>query len=1780
MRNSLSAVCWALIATLVVLCVPGFAIAANPGGLTVYAYRANDLEGKKENQWDWAVRLSFNHPVFLENLNSTISVKVDGEDDDFEILDAKLRKMNEEQSKSFIIVPTKRYEKPVSVNIDLDKGLGDFTGKKTLLKDFAYRFVTVETVSVKEVSTFFKSRQNKGLKIRLSHNVPPGEFSKAIKITPEVAGLQVSGQGRTCVVQGDFQHGQSYTLNVNPTPAEKGYFFSKYDYTFKGPGLDREASIKTNRSVIELIGRQLAPVTLSNMPAVRCSVTRVPPAMLPKENDPEKILAKAPDLKTMADSMPAESNFFAAPTREAEVFFAPESKDKIISYSIPLSFRKNPDKGGAWLVSLTDPDGKWKGSVNKLVQITDLALSYKISEKSLLVWVTSFHTGKPVADASIMLETDGGKLCFVGKTNKDGVLLIHKDQSFPAVVPGGEGKPQNEVVPFDHIRWIVAATKDDSGGIKINSDELKPSSVKQTKGLKDKPDFMTGYIFTERGVYKPGETVFFKFLARAYKEGIVSPKGESVDIEITNPREDVVYQESKALNEFGSCNDRLETEKFFPTGTYTIKASMRLADSRAETFTDTFMVQEFKKIRHFATMSMKTAQKRDSEYIGIKVSEELLNVEVSGQYYTGGPVKNGQVRWKATLVPVTTTVAGYDGYTFGSEDTDERFLESGDSVLDANGKLKFTIPLDPKLMTGPFGIKVSATVLDVDGEPATDVQTYGPKPKYAIGIGNHPTQVEYGYTSPLSVMVLDANGKPVQSGNLQAVFMQKQSFYVTKRDEAGNPKETWEEGWTTSFSAQQPVSAGKAVVPISFNTGGDYLVEFAVVEDGNRYASRARFEVGWSTRWRRAERDEESINKAEVFISLNKKEYRTGETAQAQFTIPKPAKKCLVTLEKSAILEYKLVDLQNGSGSFKFQVKDEYRPNLYISVLAPVGRDGYPVYSNQADVDIPMTYYGYIDVSVRNEDLKLKLEIDPETHELRGRPAEEKKLSFKVSDSKGKGVVAEMAVCVVDEAILALTRFRTPELSSLTKFDLPLAVFQGDLRLQLISQDLFRMVATRPLTGGGVGLGEVNPSLRKDFRPVAYFNPSVITDESGKATVEFKLPDTTTAYRVYAVVCDKEAGFVSGQRNMVVTKEFFLEPSTPRFMIQGDNAKFPIVLHNKTKEKGTALVEGKGGEGLKVQIPEAGVTLEPLSSALIKGDASLTGRPQKAVFTFNGKFTEDKGSFTDAVEYSIPVHSKYLPVTRVNLGDFTDKSELMAALPEYLATMDPQALNPMDFKALLSFSRTSWSKLAPGLKYLLNYPYGCIEQTSSGVIPLAGIKGLVKAGLFQGVTEAEVDKYLQGGVDRILAMQTQNGGFGYWPGDQEPSWWGSLYATFALLNTKQAGLEIPEDRLHKALSYIREGVFDKHSSSDHWTDELGLFALAAGGKLSPQELDRHFEGFDALNNQSKAYLLMAAHKVGYADKKKLLGMAQKLDPKFHPDRINYYDSTYREMAVCLMAGIELGLPHEKTDVWAGSLMRGLKPEGRWGSTADTGWCLLALSDYYKGKAPGKQKSSKVTVTYGDKSEEFTLAEVVKDLELDARTLLKNPVITMRSDSKDMIHATLTLVYPEEQKEEKEPKGPLHLTKIIENLNGGDEIRVGDVVRVTLTVNLSGDQYDKTYEYLALEDPVPAGLVAINSELKTEGMESRPRTEEDDENQYGRYYYSGSEFTPSFQEIRDDGVRAFKNRIWAGSYKYTYLARAVIEGEFWMRGSRLSQMYQPEISASVPGKKVIVLPSGK
>ncbi len=1811
MKCSVRMIVWVIVCLII---LPTCLIsAAHADGLSVQLRR--DKQFVPEKRANWAVLLTFSKPVFSSEVSKHTKVFENGRSRQFKLLDPATNESADGAKRRFRVIPTRVSDDKANVWIAVQKGLSDASGRNILTKNRDYQFHVVETISVQGISTYFTSQKDKGLYIRLRRNISSAGLRSAIEIEPEMNGISVIKSGwRRYKVSGDFELGKDYVLRILPVPVNNGTaVLQAVEHRFKGPGIEADISFRTKRTVVELRSRQLVPLTLANLTKVRCRLLHIPPYLIPdiseqlNEKKKHGSTKKSSSFQQTLDAVEGGQDrlhrsvvqiseklakltgpaavFNTKVTQESEAFFAGEAKDHVYGYSMPLAFREGPEQGGAWLAELTDPDQRFTGAAKRLLQVTDLSVSYKLSSKKLLIWVTSLYTGKPVSDVEIMVCGFDGYRYLVGRTDEKGILLVNQGAEAPALFRGKEQEGLSDrKIKVGDLRWVIAATSEDACGTSLRENRLKSDVVQQTKSPGLEVQSRRGYVFTERGIYMPGETVHFKFVSRAYKDKEIVPEPDQrVQVEIVGPRKDIPYHKELTLNEFGSCHDEFLVKKFYPVGTYTLRVKIPQTDTQSDKYVTTFQVQEYKRPRHFVSLTVKEGERVTNKYVTLERTEHFLKAQISGQYYAGGPVKHAKVKWKAVLVPASHKVKGFTDYFFGNSDKKERFLESGESMLDEKGNLQVVIPIDRRQIAGLHGVKVSATVVDIDGEPATEVTTFKPKPAFQVGISRRPEQVQRGYSTTLKAVVLDTDRRPVQNGTLKVSLLQKEYFYTQKRDRNGDINYHWDEGWLKTTSSKAPIEDGTAEYELELNSPGHYMVAFTYEHEGKSYTSQTMFQSGWDQydRWRHGRDKKTMPTSEEILVGLASRELAVGETAVIEFNTMRPVTSCLVTLEKDDILDYRVLDVNGTKGEFDLTAKENFLPNVYVSVIGTAGREGFPLYATEADTDVPTLYYGYGDIRIRRKISKLQAEIAPDKAELRAEPGEKVSLDFKVRDDKDTGVRSEIAVCVVDEAVLALTRFKTPNLSSLTEFHLPLSVFSGDLRLALLSQDLYRMFSTQPLTGGGAGFGLVESTIRKDFRPVAFFDPAVVTDKSGRAEVTFTLPDSTTAYRIYAVVCDKGSGFASAQRRMVVAKDFFIEPAMLRFLIPGDKTALPVSVHNQTDKPGVVELKAHASKDLKVAVVPTELDVDPNSISKAAAEVEVMSGTEEGMLEFAGSLTGDAGSFSDAIRLSIPILSRYLPVKKVEIGHFSRSKKISVELPDALKMLDPDDINPDDFKARLNLSTTNWNKISPGLKYLLRYPYGCVEQTSSGVIPLAGLRGLIETGVLPDIRIEEVDKFLSSGITRLLAMQRREGGFSYWPGRNEVSWWGTLYATFALTIAKQAGCTVPEDRLTAAVKYLRANLFgsagtDPYHGSE-WTRELALYCLAKNNALSEQEFEPFFDDYAALDDHAKGLLLLTAKEIGYLPEDKLARHVSRLRPKVDESKSGYYDSTFRAIAVCLMAVLESGSHRKKADDLAGDLIRHIQPEGRWYSTADTGWCLLALGQYYQTTSDDRAKKVPCKISYGGEKEiEVEVTDLSSDLELDPHTLLQSGEIRIDAEKKGLVNYTLNLTYPDLASDPTKLTQGLVLRKKIENLNGNDNIRVGDIVRVRLEIEVSRDLTGKRFgrvEYLALEDPVPAGLVPINSELETEGT---LRGNESGDRGYWRDGFY--ELRPTYYEFRNDRVVVFKNRAWPDSYVYTYLARAVAQGDFWLRGSRVSLMYDPDVFGKTEGYEMRVLPA--
>jgi alpha-2-macroglobulin len=1555
--------------------------------------------------------------------------------------------------------------------------------------------------------------------------------------------------------------------------------------------------------------------------------------------------------RALAGANPAYKPFLGVPFEEKQLFFTSLKKNTPHPFSIPLTFRKTKENGALELVRVSANDlpsgksaslprsGKVPGeggnesaqlrpqpdphpggsgssqnagalpegseslpmeagdteegiaSPTQLFRITDLGLTYKVSVKSLLVWSTSLRAGTPLKAVALLACTRALEVFPIGKTDDKGIYVYQPRQlDGLSLEQLGELSVVKRRVAIEDIAYLVAVQERDVSFIEVKPQgDIRPVDIQQLSGEREEQRLLKRHVFTERGIYRPGDTVFFKGTVREYRGGkITVPKGGQAGFEITDSQGEQVYSEDAAVSAFGTAAGQFALKAYFPLGTYTL--TLRYGADPKDVATCTFEVQEFRPPRHFTELSFSRETRADTALVNRKQELELLKVDIGGVYYTGGPVKHGQVRWKIFHAKTEHTVKGYPDFTFGYQGQEDReLLESGDAILDEKGRAQVEFPLDREVLSGKRALEIVASVIDFDGRAASATRTFQVTPELLVGISRHPQKVNGEEGQTLKLMVADRDGKRVEAGRIEAVVLKRGSTYVRKRNEEGNLFGVFEEVWRRTFAAEVAIRKGEATFDFDFGWYGDYLLTFTYRDEkGRSFASATLYEVEGGYDSYDEEHPEKAYERLGMFATRDS--YRPGETARILFGPRRPVATYLVTVERSGVLEHRVVPAKLGLKNIDIAIRPEFVPNVFVSILGISERGAFPVYSGRYDTEAPNFVFGVVNLPVRTEPRQLKIAIGEGTEKLRSEPGEAITLDLTVLDEHGNPAEAELALGVVDESILALTRYLTPTLESLSRFDTPLAVFTGDLRTQLLHQTPFDRLKMEAATGGdggeeGAGL---TGKVRKLFKPVAYFNPSVVTDASGKARVTFTLPDTMTTYRIYAVGCDRGVQFGSVQRDLVAVKKFYLEPGMPSYFTAGDRFQFAVAAFNNLDQRGRMEFSAGSTPEFKLTTAQSACDL-PANDSIkvpVSGEALLPG---KATVTFSGRLqgpadagqrkeSQVSGSgsqvpgsqqHTDAVQLTVPVNSRDALGGEVVYGAVKGAADVSVPLSHEVQNATWDQVAQQQLRCRLTLARTPYLRMTEAIKYLLRYPYGCVEQTSSGVMPLAALRGLVTQGAIPEVGLEEVDKFLSRGVERLLGMQTASGGFGYWPGYSQPHLWGTIYAGMALSVARANGYAIPPDRLKRALDYLRKEL--KRGHQDDRARGFTAYILALNGQLTEAILDDALRGLDNPSYETQLMMDLAAAKAGLAKLPVAVDQVREwlTNP---PEETNFgeFYARYRTRAVTLLAANALLPGDALTAAAADRLLAGLGRSGIWTSTSDTGWALLALSDYYGFRQEGS--GTVKMVVQQTKGETFTVEIAPKGfqvLDLGAITFFKNPSFRLESSSDQDILYKLELTFPRVDYAASGHAAGFRVWKTIENADGTGEIRVGDVVKIHVHLDVT----EQAASYVVLEDPLPAGLVAINSALKTE--ESVEESSADAYDVLFRGPGGVFKFAPSFFEIRDDRVLAFRDRIWRGEYVFSYYARAVCAGDFVLPSTKVQLMYAPEINGYTPLGRMVI-----
>ena len=682
-----------------------------------------------------------------------------------------------------------------------------------------------------------------------------------------------------------------------------------------------------------------------------------------------------------------------------------------------------------------------------------------------------------------------------------------------------------------------------------------------------------------------------------------------------------------------------------------------------------------------------------------------------------------------------------------------------------------------------------------------------------------------------------------------------------------------------------------------------------------------------------------------IDLVTDKESYAPGQTATIMVKTP-IAGDALVTVERDRVLRSFVVKLSGNAPSVQVPLTETDAPNVFVSVMLLRGANDSP-----KKIKAPEYRIGYCEVKVARPNDKLAVSVKPSSPTAR--PGEKVQLDAEVRDANGKPVAdSEVVLFAVDEGVLSLTGYKTPDPLAFFNLRRPLGV-QTSLTLPTLLKEEAEesdFANKGYLIGDGKGGPPSLNGLRKNFLACAFWNATLRTDAQGRVHAEFAAPDSLTRYRVIAVAATKQNQFGTGESAVEINKPIMLEASLPRFGNVGDKLVLRAVLHNTTDLAGEADVELQLDATAKTAETKRRVSLPARGSVPIDFPAELvaTGRAQ---WRWSVRFTSGQNpELTDALQSELEVRYP-APLLRE-----VQTKRIEANDAELARISDPQILEGTG-QVNINVANTRVIELRESLRYLLQYPYGCVEQITSSLLPWLTVRDLRATIPELAKSDAEVADAVNRGVNLLLKMQTSSGGLSYWPGGREPMLWGSAYGGLALALAQREKFPVPEAETKKLFTYLSEQLRGtaKDATGYGLSDRcLAVYALAVAGKPEPAYHDLLFQKRAKLSAEDRALVALAI--IESKGPKAMVDELLKAPAGTDGYLDQFFGSVVRENALHLMVWTQHQPASPRVDELAVELFR-RRSNGHWSTTQANAWSVLALSSYLRKIETGDRNAS-------------------------------------------------------------------------------------------------------------------------------------------------------------------------------------------------------------------------------
>ena len=1314
------------------------------------------------------------------------------------------------------------------------------------------------------------------------------------------------------------------------------------------------------------------------------------------------------------------------------------------------------------------------------------------SDNSLVVAVSNILTTAPMNDVELN-------------------VLDYQQTIISKGSSGSDGFANMEVKRTPYL--LIAKKGNEKGYLKLDDGSSLPLSRFDVSGAEIK-NGIKGFIFGERGVWRPGDTMYLNCIIEDKQNNL--PKDHPVEFSLYTPRGQLYKHAVQSDAEDGFYLFKTSTATSAPTGNWLAKVKVGGASFEKQIRVETVMPNRLKINVDFG---------KDAILGNGNASVGTINAK----WLFGSPGKNLKAKIDAALSAKKTTFSKFAGYDFDNPtanySTQSKTIYDG--TLDAEGNA----PIKPNFETdgsapGMLNANMVIKVFEPGGSFSIDNISlpYSPYTSYAgvkLPEGEKPfNYLLAGETQTTKIVNVDDVGN-LLTGNTR---VEAQLYRIQWRwwwDDNGDNLSNFAQSKYNKLIKKDTVvlinGKGQWQFATSPNEWGRYLILVKDVKSGHITGSTFYVDgPGWQSRGGNDDQSAASM----LSFSSNKEKYNVGD--EVQLTIPSSkGGRVLVSLESgSKVIKTFWQETSQGQTLVKFKAEASMAPNIYatVSLLQPHA---------QTINDLPIRMYGAIPIFVEDKNTVLNPVLN-----IAGSIRPEQSVSFTVSEQQGK----EMTYCVaiVDEGLLDLTRFKTPD---------PHEAFYEREALGVKSFDLFDNVIgawagglERILTiGGDADGGQVKQKTANRFKAVVQYLGPFHLNKGERQTKTFTLPAYIGSVRAM-IVAAHQGSYGMTEKTITVKKPLMLLTTMPRVLGPGETIKLPVTvfaMDNNIKNVNVSLqsnpfLETVGATSQAVSFTQTG---EQMVYFDVKVKAATGVGKVKLLATSGSEKADD--------EVELDIRNPNPPVTRV--------SEITLAPGQQWNTVASAVGVPATSTATVEISSVPPMDLQKRLDYLIEYPYGCIEQTTSAVFPQLVLNQLTDLDDYK---KAQVDKNIKAGIASIQNFQWQDGGFSYWPGENESDEWGTSYAGNFLLEALANGFFVSDNLMQSWKNYQRgkANSWVVNSRNFYGADLMQAYRLYTLALAKAPELGamNRLKEFKYLSPEAK-WRLAAAYKLAGQEVTALAlisGLPTSFNPRPKPGIT--FGSDLRDQAMVLETLTLLGKRSMAAQLLPTIAAR--LSEDEWYSTQTTAYSLIAIAKYCGKNPSGAKIIARATV--GAKPIDVNSASYIRQLPVQFQNGVAN-VLVKNNGSNTLYVRLITKGQPLAGDSLKINNNPAILNMSVSYVTqNGSAVDITKLVQGTdfiAKVVIKNPGKRGVYTQMALSQIFPSGWEILNARMLG-----------------GEGAFKSSYAT--YQDVRDDRVYTYFDIGESETLTYYVQLNASYLGRFFLPGTYAAAMYDNSITA--------------